>query len=87
MAGKTKFGFGQLANETPQWARLLFRVVFLLLSFGVFMVSDYPGMAEHTKLLLLKWFSGINMLVWGISKLFGVEEEPSAYEHLKDKIE
>lgn len=52
--------------------------IFLLLSCAVFMVSDYPGIDEHTKLLLLKWFSGVNMLVWGLSKLFGLEETTSS---------
>lgn len=69
---KTKFGTSQIQNPTPLWAKYTFRIVFLLLSVAVFMVSDYPGMNEYTKLLLLKWFSGINMLVWGLSKLFGI---------------
>jgi hypothetical protein len=69
---RTKFGTSQIQNPTPLWAKNTFRIVFLLLSVAVFMVSDYPGINEHTKLLLLKWFSGINMLVWGLSKLFGV---------------
>lgn len=71
---KTKFGTSQLNKPTPMWAKYTFRIVFLLLSFGVFMVSDYPGLNEQAKLLMLKWFSGINMLVWGLSKLFGVPE-------------
>lgn len=69
-----KFGPSQIARPTPLWAKYTFRVIFLLLSFGVFMVSDYPGINEHTKLLMLKWFAGINMLSWGLSKLFGVPE-------------
>jgi hypothetical protein len=68
----TKFGLSQIGNATPQWATYMFRIIFLLLSFGTFMVSDYPGMDECTKIVLLKWFSGINMFAWGLSKLFGI---------------
>ncbi|OSZ79103.1 hypothetical protein CAP35_12880 [Chitinophagaceae bacterium IBVUCB1] len=67
------FGLSQIDKPTPRWIKYIFRIVFLLLSFGVFMVSDYPNIDEHTKLLLLKWFAGINMLTWGLSKLFGIE--------------
>lgn len=80
---KTKFGFSQLGKPTPLWAKYIFRVVFLLLSFGIFMVSDYPGLDEHTKLITLKWFSGINMLVWGLSKLFGINEQVRDYTNFK----
>jgi hypothetical protein len=68
---KTNFQFGisQINKPTPLWAKYTFRIVFLLLSVAIFMVSDYPGMNEGVKLLLLKWFSGINMLVWGLSKM------------------
>lgn len=71
----TKFGFGQIGNPTPLWAKLVFRIVFLLLSFGIFMITDYPGIEEPTKLIVLKWFSGINMLVWGLSKLVGIQDD------------
>jgi hypothetical protein len=71
------FGTSQINNPTPQWAKMTFRIIFLLLSFGTFMVSDYPGITDATKLLILKWFAGINMLTWGFSKLFGVEVDPN----------
>lgn len=74
MNANTKFGISQISAPTPLWVKNVFRVVFLLLSVAVFMVSDYPGLNEHTKLLLLKWFSGINMFTWGMSKLFGIEQ-------------
>ncbi|MBS1771530.1 MAG: hypothetical protein JST82_01630 [Bacteroidetes bacterium] len=75
METNLKFGLSQVNNPTPQWAKYTFRIIFLVLSVAVFMVSDYPGLQEATKLLMLKWFSGINMLVWGLSKLFGIEEK------------
>jgi hypothetical protein len=78
METSTHFGFSQIKNPTPLWAKYTFRIIFLLLSCAVFMVSDYPEIDEHTKLLLLKWFSGVNMLVWGLSKLFGLEETTSS---------
>ncbi len=70
-----KFGPSQIARPTQQWEVYTFRIVFLLLSFGSFMVTDYPGIDGHTKLLLLKWFSGINMLTWGLSRMFGIQEK------------
>ena len=70
----TKFGISQIGKTTPTWATYTFRIIFLLLSFGSFMISDYPGIDESTKAILVKWFSGINMLTWGLSKLFGVEQ-------------
>lgn len=75
METNTKFGLSQVNKPTPIWAKYTFRIVFLILSVSVFMVSDYPGLAETTKLVMLKWFSGINMLVWGLSKLFGIDEK------------
>jgi len=75
MKTNMQFGLSQINKPTPQWIKYSFRVIFLLLSFGVFMVSDYPGINEHTKLILLKWFAGVNMLCWGISKLFGIENK------------
>jgi len=78
MKTSIQFGVSQIQNPTPLWAKYAFRVVFLLLSIAVFMVSDYPDINESLKLLLLKWFSGINMLVWGLSKMFGVEENGNA---------
>lgn len=78
MKTSIQFGVSQIQNPTPLWAKYAFRIVFLLLSIAVFMVSDYPDINESLKLLLLKWFSGINMLVWGLSKMFGVEEKGNA---------
>jgi len=78
MKTNIQFGVSQIQKPTPKWAKYTFRIVFLLLSIAVFMVSDYPGINEDMKRLLLKWFSGTNMLVWGISKMFGVEENGNA---------
>lgn len=75
MESNLKFGLSQVNKPTPAWAKYTFRIIFLVLSVGVFMVSDYPGLNEQAKLLMLKWFSGINMLAWGLSKLFGIEEK------------
>jgi len=78
MKTSIQFGVSQIQKPTPLWAKYTFRIVFLLLSIAVFMVSDYPGINESMKALLLKWFSGVNMLVWGLSKMFGVEENEKA---------
>ncbi len=83
MKTKIKFGPAQVGCRSPLWAKYTFRVIFLLLSFGVFMVSDYPGISDAQKFLLLKWFSGINMLAWGLSKMFGVEIDPVNPENAK----
>lgn len=79
---KTKFGLSQISNPTPAWATYTFRIVFLLLSFGTFMITDYPGLQQHDKEILLKWCSGINMLTWGLSKLVGISgnENTSCYD-------
>lgn len=75
MKTNVKFGISQISNPTPLWVKYSFRIIFLFLSVAVFMVSDYPGLSEQVKLLMLKWFSGINMFTWGLSKLFGVEDK------------
>lgn len=68
------FGLNQFNKPTPQWAKTVFGVITLLISVAIFMVSDYPGMGEMTKTLLMKWFAGINMLSFGLAKMFGVSD-------------
>ena len=76
---KTKFGPAQVTKPTPLWATYVFRTVFLLLSVATFMVDGYPGLTDIQKLLMLKWFAGINMLVWGLSKMVGLQDQTRGY--------
>ena len=70
---KTKFGFGQLTSKTPSWASWLFRIVFILTTVAAFIISGDPQINDMIKVRVLLYLKGVDMLIYGFSKLFGVE--------------
>jgi len=73
---ETKFSPAQIANETPQWAKWMFRITFLVTtSLCVYfeatsLISDN---AKHELLIVLKLL--VDPIVFGISKMFGIDKD------------
>lgn len=84
---KSTFGLKAIKKETPKWAKYMFRIVLLLNA----SITAYLGATNlipmETKFeitVLLNSF--VTPLVFGLSKMFGVEveENEGAHEHADD---
>jgi hypothetical protein len=78
------FGPSQLVNKTPLWAKWMFRITFIVTTALAFWMAATKLVPENIKFEVLLGFKSFDMLVWGFSKLFGVEGEPS--EEVKQAI-
>lgn len=70
---KFNFGFEALTQETPLWAKWLFRVTFIVTTVGAFWIAGTGLLEQSSKveaMLLLKVIDGF---IFGLSKLFGVK--------------
>ena len=67
------FGIDQITKETPMWAKWMFRIVFLLTTVAVFIISAEPSIDDALKVRLNLYLTGLDMLVYGLSKMFGVK--------------
>lgn len=74
---ETKFGFDQLNNKTPYWAKLVFGITAVLTTVAMFIVSSDPGIPDDLKVRLLVYLKGLDMLVLGFSSMFGKQEAVS----------
>lgn len=84
---KTKFGFNQLSNETPEWANWIFRGYFIISKAAVGYIAGLTALKELNMSLLTLTVTllTINLLLdpimYGFSKLFGIvpdQAEPGA---------
>lgn len=77
---KTGFGFDQISNKTPEWANWLFRG-WLILSNAL--TGFVTGLAALQGIhispvqigVILLSINSLNVVVYGFSKLFGVETD------------
>lgn len=70
---QTSFGIEQLSNPTPNWTNVIFGVIIILttaISVWVAATGFITDLAKVEWLLILKC---IDMVVFGIAKLFGVD--------------
>lgn len=70
VTGKTVFS---LNKPTPMWATWVFRGVFVLTGVITFIVAAEPALADDIKIRLGIYLKGIDMLVWGLTRIIGVE--------------
>lgn len=71
----TKFSTKSIVLETPRWAKIMFRIVFLLTTaFTVFLIGTNL-IQENVKLELMLAVKSLDVLIYGISKMFGIEKE------------
>lgn len=68
-----KFGFNQLSNPTPQWAKVAFRIFFYVTGLSTIVLDIFTEIPAHTKLLILGIVVKSNLFVHAVSKLFGVD--------------
>lgn len=71
---ETKFGVKQITTETPQWAKWMFRIAFILTTATTFIVASDPAISDDFKVRLGVYLKGLDMIIFGISKMFGVEK-------------
>jgi hypothetical protein len=70
----TKFGPSQISNETPAWAKWMFRITFIVTTALIGWIAAtnlFPQNTKYEITLLLKLL--IDPIVYGISKMFGVD--------------
>lgn len=70
---KTNFGLNQIAEKTPEWAKWLFRITFLVttaLSVWIASTNLITPSVKYELTLILKVI--VDPVVFGISKMFGI---------------
>jgi hypothetical protein len=70
VTGKTVIS---LNKPTPMWATWAFRIVFVLTGVATFIVAADPGIDMGVKMRLGIYLKGLDMLVWGFTRLVGVD--------------
>lgn len=73
---ETKFGPNQLVSKTPEWAKWMFRITFVLTTSVVAWIAATHLMsidAKYEITLFLKLI--IDPLMYTVSKLFGIDED------------
>ncbi len=69
---KTQFGKKAIGLETPLWAKWIFRVFMILSGAATFIVASDPNIPNDIKISVAVWLKGADMVVFGISKMFGI---------------
>lgn len=69
---ETNFGIKQVVTETPQWAKWMFRIVFILTTATTFIVGADPAIDQDSQVRLMIYLKALDMVVFGVSKMFGV---------------
>lgn len=72
-SSQVKFGFGQITNPTPSWAKWAFRVFFYVTSLATVIITMTGDIPDSIALEITKWVSIANMAVHGLSKMFGID--------------
>lgn len=75
----TKFGITQVGNETPTWAKWMFRVTFIVttaLTAWIAATNLFPQETKYEITLFLKLLA--DPVVYGVSKLFGINLKEDA---------
>ena len=75
-----EFGVKQLGEKTPVWAIWTFRIVFLLTGTLTFIIAMEPAIADLTKIRIGVYLKGLDMFVFGMSKMFGVALKKNTHE-------
>ncbi len=76
---ETKFGPKFIGNETPKWARWLFRIFFYVTSMTTLALSLFSNIPTETKLHIAEAVAFANMAVHSFSKMFGIKVEDTDY--------
>jgi len=74
----TKFSTKAIVLETPRWAKIMFRIVFLITTALTLFIMGTTLMEENAKYELMLAVKSLDVLIYGISKMFGIEKEEIA---------
>jgi hypothetical protein len=72
---KTKFGVKAIKLETPNWAKWVFRTVFILSTAATFLISNDPNISSAFKISAGVWLQTIEFVIFGLSKMCGIPLE------------
>jgi len=75
-----KFGTDGILLETPVWAKWVFRITTILTTAVAFVVAGDPSIPDMIKVRILLYLKGLDIIVLGLSKMFGIipeEKEPA----------
>ncbi len=71
------FGIKHITKQTPPWAKWMFRVVFLITTVAIFIIGSAEAIAAPVRVRIGIYLKGFEMLIYGFSKMFGVNIEPN----------
>lgn len=78
---KVKFGFSQLFKRTPEFAKLLFRIILYITAIIMFLMNLVTEIPEPIKTVVNKYCIYFITTVHFLSKMFGIEvKEPKTKE-------
>lgn len=72
---KVSFGIEGLNNRTPLWAKNAFRITLLLTSVATFIIAGDAKIDAELAVQIGVYLKGLDLFVFGLSKMFGVEVE------------
>ena len=64
-----------LESPTPTWAKNMFRITFVLTGAITIFIAGTNSVDESFKYELMLGIKSLDAVVWGLSKMFGVEIE------------
>lgn len=64
-----------LTSPTPTWAKNMFRITFILTSAVTIFVAGSNMIEENLKYELMLGIKSLDAVIYGLSKMFGVERE------------
>jgi len=77
-AGEVKFGLGQLTNESPIWAKWIFRSYFIISKAAIGWLGAVNILSTHDLFVTTTTISLLlDPIVLGFSNLFGVQTDGS----------
>lgn len=71
--GNVKFGFGQILNQSPMWARWVFRGTLYLSAATAVVLGIVTEIPEEVKITILKYCLEGTALVHAFSKMFSID--------------
>lgn len=74
-----KFGFGQIPNTTPEFAKWIFRIVLYAVAAINLVVTVINEIPQPLKIIVWKYSAYAVALVHGFSKMFGLPVEEPKY--------
>jgi len=64
-----------LESPTPTWAKNMFRITFIVTSAATVFIAGTNLVPENIKYELMLALKSLDAIIYGLSKMFGVERE------------